>query len=69
MFVEAEVKKYFTPADFHIGASLVINGRKFVFYDCDNFTKAWYYQHFGITDFTPLDIKGRAAEVPKMEVS
>lgn len=68
-FVDAEVKKYFTPADFRIGATLIMNGRKFVLYDCDNFTKAWYYQHFGVTDFTPLAVKGRAAELPKMEVS
>ena len=44
----------------------MLYGRKFLIYDVDNFTKAWYYQNFGVTDFEPLPVKGEAARLPKM---
>lgn len=34
---------------------MTIFGRPFTIYDMDNFTKAFYYQNFGISDFTPLN--------------
>ncbi|XP_029641015.1 EF-hand domain-containing protein 1-like [Octopus sinensis] len=52
-----EVREYLTPPDFIIGKTINIYGRVFLVYDCDNFTKAYYNRHFGITDFTPLDVK------------
>ncbi len=61
-----EIDAYFTPKDLKVGADLVIYGRKFLIYDIDNYTKAWYFQNFGMTDFTPVKVKGRAEEVPKM---
>lgn len=61
-----EIKEYFTPKDFKIGQTVNIYGRRFLIYDIDNFTKAFYYQHFGITDFTPMDVKGVSKELPKM---
>lgn len=65
--VEREYQQaYFTPADLKIGAQLVLYGRKFLIYDVDNFTKAWYYQNFGVTDFEPVPVKGEAARLPKM---
>ena len=61
-----EIKEYFTPKDFEIGKTLTIYGRRFLIYDCDNFTKGFYYNHFGITNFEPVEVKGKAKELPKM---
>ncbi|CAH8441611.1 unnamed protein product [Schistosoma rodhaini] len=65
---ENEVKEYFSPKDFHIGQSVNILGRKYLIYDCDNFTKAWYHNNFGLTEFTPLDIEIKQPELPKKEI-
>ena len=64
--IEKEIEAYFTPKDLKIGEVLMIYGRKFLIYDCDNFTKAWFYQNMGMTEFTPVPVKGKAEEVPKM---
>jgi len=64
-----EIKEYFTPKDFEIGKTLTIYGRRFLIYDCDNFTKGFYYNHFGITNFEPVEVKGKAKELPKMEIA
>ncbi|PAA60695.1 hypothetical protein BOX15_Mlig016896g3 [Macrostomum lignano] len=65
---DAEVKDYFTPRDFVIGETVVINGRRFVLYDCDNFTKAWYYQHFGVTEFNCIDVSKKFPGLASMEI-
>uniref|UniRef100_A0A095AMX0 EF-hand domain-containing protein 1 n=1 Tax=Schistosoma haematobium TaxID=6185 RepID=A0A095AMX0_SCHHA len=65
---ENEVKEYFSPKDFHVGQSVNILGRKYLIYDCDNFTKAWYHNNFGLTEFTPLDIEIKQPELPKKEI-
>ncbi|ESO86018.1 hypothetical protein LOTGIDRAFT_195429 [Lottia gigantea] len=63
-----EIKEYFTPKDFLIGKTVMIYGRRFLVYDCDNFTKSFYYHNFGITEFASVDVKGVAKELPKMEI-
>lgn len=63
---EQEIKEYFTPKDFQIGKTITIYGRCFLIYDCDNFTKGFYYNHFGITNFDPIEVKGEAKQLPKM---
>ncbi|KAL8623691.1 hypothetical protein ACOMHN_004756 [Nucella lapillus] len=63
-----EIKNYFTPRDFMIGQTVSLYGRRFLVYDCDNFTKAFYYHHFGVTDFPAVDVKGAGKDLPKMEI-
>jgi len=43
---EHEVTAWFTPADFRVGETLFINGRKFVIFDCDQFTRSFYQSEF-----------------------
>ncbi|TGZ64345.1 hypothetical protein CRM22_006425 [Opisthorchis felineus] len=65
---ENEIKEYFSPKDFRIGHTVNILGRKFFIYDCDSFTKAWYYQNFGLTDFTPVDVEIKRPPPPRKEI-
>ena len=61
-----EVKEYFTPRDFSLADTLYIYGRKFLIYDADNFTKAFYYKNFGLTEFKQVDVEQRKKPLPKM---
>lgn len=63
-----EVKEWFTPADFAIGKTLFVYGRKLLVYDCDEFTKNYYRQVRGESNFQPVPVTGLASEVPKMEI-
>lgn len=63
---EQELKDYITPKDFRIGKTVSIYGRPFLIYDCDNFTKGFYYNHFGVTNFDPIEVKGLTKQLPKM---
>ncbi len=53
---DQEIKDYFTPTDFAIGRTVIIFNRRFLIYDIDDFTKAFYWKNFNATDFTPIDI-------------
>ena len=50
-----EVTQYYRPSDFGRGKIVNIYGRDFTVYDMDNFTKAFYYQNFGETEFSPIN--------------
>lgn len=53
-----EIKDWFTPRDFMVGQTLFILGRRFLLYDCDEFTKNYYRTTFGVNDFSPVDVQG-----------
>ena len=62
----SEIKDYFTPYDFVVGKTVTIYGRRFLIYDCDNFTKAFYYHNFGITDLVKVDVTAKDTSLSKM---
>jgi len=57
--------EYYEPKDFKIGATINVFGRRFLIYDMDAFTKQFYRDHFGYTDFTPVCIDNPKPVFPK----
>ncbi|KAJ3334492.1 EF-hand domain-containing member C2 [Gonapodya sp. JEL0774] len=47
---------YYGEGDLQIGAVVHIYGRPFMLVDCDEFTKEYYADKYGLTDFTPIHI-------------
>lgn len=45
--LDNEIKEYYILKDFKLGVIVLIYGRKFFIYDCDNFIKVFYYYYFG----------------------
>jgi hypothetical protein len=64
---DKEIKEYFTPADFEIGKIVQIYNRRFFIYDCDNFTRAYYWKTFGRTDFDPIPVDNKGNIIPQLE--
>jgi len=61
---DEEVKEYFSPIDFKIGRTILVYNRRFLIYDMDNFSKAFYWKNFGMTDFTPMDVVVKQPDPP-----
>eukprot|EP00760_Papus_ankaliazontas_P018499 PhM_4_TR17513/c0_g1_i1/m.51060 len=57
----------YTDADLRIGTTLNIFGRNFFLYDCDAATQAHLKQKFGVTDFTPIDVRPAPKERVRRE--
>ena len=64
-----EIKEYYTPKDFQVGDTVTIYGRRFLIYDCDNFTKSFYYHTFGVSEFPTVDVATKFKDLPRMVIN
>ncbi|KAJ3197354.1 EF-hand domain-containing member C2 [Irineochytrium annulatum] len=59
---------YFNERDLTIGSVLHLYGRPFVVCDCDEFTKSYYREKYGLEDFDPVRIEDYEEKDPALEV-
>lgn len=62
---DSEVQQWYKPSDFGMGRTVNVFKRNFTVYDMDNFTKAFYYQNFGETEFGAINDENVVGPQPK----
>ena len=63
---DKEVKEYLSPRDLCIGGIVTIYNRRFMIYDCDDFTKAFFRKNFGMTSFPKVPVDEKLVPIAKM---
>ncbi|NXN96237.1 EFHC2 protein, partial [Rhinopomastus cyanomelas] len=58
-------QEFYRDSDLKIGAVINVWGRKIVLCDCDEFTKKYYREKYGIEDFTPVSYKTPPLQKPE----
>ncbi|XP_078393473.1 EF-hand domain-containing protein 1, partial [Cetorhinus maximus] len=62
---DQEVKEWYGPRDFIVGQPVTLLGREFFIYDCDEFTKNYYYHNIRGAEFHPVDVIKKPAPPEK----
>lgn len=50
-------EEFYSDADLQIGSTIAVIGRPLLICDCDDFTKQFYAEKYGVTDFTPVNVE------------